>query len=95
MLLTDKYLVTAVAEFHEHRYTGHICIKIYSPKTLEVIWEVRSSNLASQPSVQLLSVDDSGTVLLTPFFLLNPNFCKIMRLWMTKIFRKNRAYFEA
>jgi hypothetical protein len=66
LLLTEKYLVTAVAECdQDNRYTGQISVKIYSTNTLEIMWEVRSEKLASQPSVQLLSVDDSGTVLLS------------------------------
>ena len=57
--------MTAVAEHNETRFTGTITVKVFSAENLELLREFTSEKLAHQPSVQLLSVDDNGTVLLS------------------------------
>lgn len=63
--MTDKYIVTAVAEVNQKRFNGQIRINVYSTQSLELLWEVQSNRIASQPSVQLLSIDDDGSILLS------------------------------
>ena len=70
LLLSEKFLVTAVADIEpegqgQGRFKGSISVKAHATTSMEVFWEVQSEYLMAQPSVQLHSVGENGTVLLS------------------------------
>jgi len=66
LLLSEKYLATAVPDALPcGRPSGAICIKIFCATSLRLIRCFHSDKLWKFPSIQLLSIDESGTILLS------------------------------